>query len=149
MEGLIVEFKNEEDIPVLVKLSKTFEEENICNGIVADDYDYFKKVDVAVARYNNEIVGYIHGRFEHKTENNRLFYVGQKTYYIEEIYVKKEYRSIGIGRELFKFIESYAKMEDCEYVEVTAVSRDYKRLLDFYCELGMEYWYSELHKKLI
>ena len=66
-----------------------------------------------------------------------------------KIYVKKEYRSIGIGRELFKFIESYAKMEDCEYVEVTAVSRDYKRLLDFYCELGMEYWYSELHKKLI
>ena len=149
MENLVVEFKNENDIDTLVKLSKTFENENICNGIVADDYDFFKKTDVAVARLNGEIVGYIHGRFEYKTENNKYFYVGQKTYYIEEIYVKKEYRSIGIGRELFKFIESYAKMEECEYIEVTAVSRDYKRLLDFYCELGMEYWYSELHKKLI
>ena len=149
MENLVVEFKNENDIDTLVKLSKTFENENICNGIVADDYDFFKKTDVAVARLNGEIVGYIHGRFEYKTENNKYFYVGQKTYYIEEVYVKKEYRSNGIGRELFKFIESYAKMEDCEYIEVTAVSKDYKKLLNFYTEVGMDYWYSELHKKLI
>ena len=149
MEDLIIEFKNESDIPTLVELSKTFEEENICNGIVADDYDYFKKVDVAVARLKGEIIGYIHGRFEYKTENNKFFYVGQKTYYIEEMYIKKEYRSMGVGKELFKFIEEYAKMESAEYIEVTAVSKDYKRLLDFYEEVGMMYWYSELNKKLV
>ena len=65
------------------------------------------------------------------------------------MYVKKEYRSMGVGKELFKFIEEYAKMESAEYIEVTAVSKDYKRLLDFYEEVGMVYWYSELNRKLV
>ena len=68
---------------------------------------------------------------------------------LDKKHVKKEYRSMGVGKELFKFIEEYAKMESAEYIEVTAVSKDYRRLLSFYEEVGMEYWYSELNKKLV
>ena len=149
MEDLIIEFKNESDISTLVELSKTFEEENICNGIVADDYDYFKKVDVAVARLKDEIIGYIHGRFEYKTENNKFFYVGQKTYYIEEMYVKKEYRNLGAGSLLFKACENYAKNNKAKWFELSTSTKDYEEVFNFYIKMmKLNYWSSYLIKEL-
>ena len=74
---------------------------------------------------------------------------GQKSFYIEEIYIDKKYRNSGVGLKLFEFIENYAKQNNCDLLETTAVSKDYEKLLNFYIKkLNMNFWSANLIKKL-
>lgn len=104
---------------------------------------------MAVAKVDDKIVGYCYGKFEITNKNTSIFKKGQKLFYLEELYVDAQYRNNEIGQSLFLFIEQYAKENDCELIETTAVSKDYKSLLSFYIDkLNMEFWSAEIFKKL-
>ena len=126
-----VRFAENDELHEVVKLSKAFEDEHICNGLVADDYEYFTKRNVIIAIVDKKVVGYCYGTID--TKKRRLAYIneGTKYLYLDEIYVKKEYRSQGIGRKLFEYIEKYAKVNGCEAMELTSASKDYKAALKF------------------
>lgn len=144
-----IEFAKEEDLVVIASLSKEFEEEHCCNGIKADDVDYFKTKKVAVAKIDDEIVGYCYGVVETKEKDTSFYKKGEKSFYIEELYIAPNYRNINIGKKLFDFIETYAKSLGCKILETTAVSKDYKKLLRFYIEKNnMNFWSASLLKKI-
>lgn len=149
MKELEIEFAQPNELDDIAALSKNFEQENCCNGIVADNKEFYADKKVAVAKIENHVVGYCYGKIEIKDKDTCMFKKGQKSFYIEEIYIEKEYRNKEIGRTIFSFIENYAKENGCDLIETTAVSKNYKSLLSFYIDkLNMEFWYAGMVKKL-
>lgn len=146
---IIIEFAKEEDLSAIAALSKAFEEEQCCNGIVADKENFFATKKVVIAKVEEKLIGYCYGEEEIKQRNTTFFKKGQKSFYLEEIYIDKKYRNKKIGTKLFNFIENYAQKIGCEIIETTAVSKDYQKLLSFYIDkLNFNFWSASLIKKL-
>ena len=144
-----INFAKKEDICDIVMLSNEFAKEQCCNGIKADDENYFASKKVVVAKVEGNVVGYCYGEVETKKKDTSFFKKWTKSFYLEEIYISPEFRNKDIGKLLFEFIENYAKQLKCKILETTAVSKDYKRLLNFYIEdNNMEFWSANLIKKL-
>jgi len=144
-----IEFAKNEETIFIEQLSKDFESEQCCNGIVADARDDLINKDIVVAKVDGCIVGYCYGVVEIKKNNTSFFKKGQKSFYIEEIYLMPQYRNKNIGSKLFTFIQNYAKSLGCEILETTAVSKDYESLLNFYInKMDMKFWSASLIKKL-
>ena len=95
------------------------------------------------------LLGFAYGKAEEAKRKRWFILPGTKNYYIESIYVKQEYRSLGLGRQLYLKLEERAKELGCETLEVIAVSKSYHKLLHLYIdELGMEFFTAHLMKKL-
>ena len=149
MSDIIICFADKKDSQDIAKLSFMFQEENCCNGIIADTKEYFETKKVAIAKVDEKIVAYCYGNIEITKRDCSMYKQNRKIFYVDEIYVQKEYRNRKIGQMLYDFIENFAKENDCEVIEVTAVSKNYKELLKFYIEkLNMEFWSASLVKKL-
>lgn len=149
MESINIRFNRSEDAEELARLSKEFADENSCNGITADDADFFDKHKVAIAVDKNKIVGYCFGEIEKENKTRAYAKENDLYYYLEEIYIIPEYRSKGVGQVLFQFIEQYAKEEGCKTIRLSAVSKDYKKLLSFYIDkLNMTFWSAFLIKEI-
>lgn len=150
MKDVIIKFTaSRNDIKQIVALSKEFEEENCCNGIVSDDIDYFKKEKVAAVKIGDAVIGYAYGYFDVAEKKSEFAEVGDKYYGIEEFYISRGYRNQGIGKKLFGFLAEYAQSQQCKSIRLNAVSKDYKRLLKFYVEeLHMFFWSAYLTKPI-
>lgn len=133
----------------LEKLSKQFANENCCNGIIADNQDYFSDKNVAVCVVNNQIVAYAYGELETEIKPKSYASVGDKYFYLDEIFVDPKFRSLGYGKKLYAFLEDYAKQNGAKTIRTNAVSKNYVKLLNFYInELGMDFWSAFLVKKI-
>lgn len=149
MNEIKIRFANFSDLDGVIVLSKAFEKEDCCNGILANTKEDLKGKAVAVAKSAESIIGYALGTFEVKEKDTSKFKKGEKSFCLEEIYIDKNFRQNGVGEKLLAFMETCAKREGCTLFETTAVSKDYKRLLSFYIEKsGMDFWYAQLIKKI-
>lgn len=149
MENVEVRFNKEFEVENIAKLSEQFSKENSCNGIIADSAQYFKNKKVVVAIKENQIIGYCHGEIEIEEKNRSFAAKGDKYFDLEEVYVLPEYRKLGIGQELFNFIENFAKENNCKTIRLNAVSKDYKKLLSLYIDkLNMTFWSAFLIKEI-
>ncbi len=138
---------DENTIQSLINLSKAWENENCTHGIVVNDADDIKE-PLYVAIDDNKIIGYIFGHYY--TVENKTSYIelGEKCFMIDELYVLPEYRSQGVGRELFKRIENEAK-SSCTYITCSTSTKDYKKILHFYVdELDMDFHSAFLIKPI-
>lgn len=144
-----IKFAEKQDFKQIAKLSQDFEKENCCNGIKADPAEFFIDKNVVVAKQDNKVIAYCYGVVEIKTKNTSIYKKGQKSFYIEEIFVEAKFRSKNVGKQLFEFIENYAKSLNCQILETTAVSKDYKKLFNFYInKMDMNFWSANLYKSL-
>ncbi len=82
-------------------------EENLREVIFGEN----KFVEVLIAEYNNEICG------QTIFFKNFSTFVGRPGYYIEDLYVKPEYRSKGIGKALLDEVINKAKENNFGRVE--------------------------------
>jgi len=147
MVNIEIRFALEQESMDISKLSQKFALENSCNGIIADNSDYFKNKNVAVAIANNEIVGYCYGNVCIEDKNRSFAKKEDKYFDLAEIYILPKFRNFGIGEKLYNFIETYAKENLCKTIRLNAVSKDYKKLLSFYIDkLNMAFWSAFLIK---
>ena len=77
---------------------------------------------------SEEIVGYVTHFFAYYT------WIG-KSLYMDDLYVKEEFRGHGIGTELINKVIEYAKTTNCQKVK-WQVSEWNKPAIDFYKSLG-------------
>lgn len=144
-----IRFARINEIDQLVELSKKFADENCCNCIVADDYNHFFGKKVAVVVNKDVIIGYAYGEMGIEITKRSYSKINDKYFYIDEMYIDKEYRNQGIGKRLYQYLEQYAIDNKCVSIQLNAVSKDYKSLLKFYIEeLGFEFLNALLIKHI-
>lgn len=130
----------------LLALSAAWEEEGSCYGYQRDGPAELEGRRIFVAIEHGGIIGYLLGRIERSQQMYSIMPEGTPCFELEELYVKPDYRSAGVGSKLFRYAEERV---EADYILLSAVSRNYRALLHFYLdELGMELWSARLFKPL-
>jgi GNAT superfamily N-acetyltransferase len=135
-----------ENIAELIRLSHCWAEEECSHGIVPNTEEDLKE-PLYTARDEGKLIGYIFGHFY--TAEKRTSYIepGSRCFEVDEFYVLPEYRSRGIGRQLFSAIEAEV-MQNAEYLTLATSTKDYRKILRFYTETaGMDFHSAFLIKK--
>ena len=131
----------------LIELSKKWQDEECSWGIIANTDEDLKE-PVFVAIDNDNIVGYIFGHYYIVENKTSYIEIGKKCFMIDEIYVLPIYRSKGIGKDLFKLMETHIK-ETCDYLTLSTSTKNYKSILHFYVdELDMNFHSAFLIKEM-
>ena len=67
---------------------------------------------------------------------------------INDLYVVKEYRSHGIGKELLNCCEKIARENGIEYIFLLSATKDAEAVRKFYTNNGFTIWTTNFFKKL-
>lgn len=95
-----------------------------------------KDANVMIAEFNGNPIGYVFYFFNYST------FIGKSGFYLEDIYIKPEYRGRGIGKEIFKVIAKIAFDNGCKRIEWSCLNWN-KPSINFYKGIGaipMSYW---------
>ena len=133
-------FRNAErkDIALLLQFIKELADyEKLLNEVVADEttleawlFDK-QKAEVIFALEDGKEIGF--ALFFH----NFSTFLGRAGIYLEDLYVKPEYRGKGYGKAILKKLASIAKERGCGRLEWWCLDRN-KPSVDFYLLLGAE-----------
>lgn len=131
----------------LIALSQKWVEEDCSYGIVVDESDDWGEL-LIVALAEEQIIGYIFGNYYTKENKTSYMEAGKRCFEVGGLYVLPEYRSLGIGKELFRLLEN-ATQTKCSYITLSTSTKDYKRILKFYVdELDLTFHSAFLFKSL-
>lgn len=138
----------EELLGALITLSADWEAENSCHGYRRNEPSDVEGNRIFLAKRGGEIAGYLFGHRECAKKTTTIMKEGTPVFEVEELYVKPEFRSHGIGKRLYSFAED-AVRDGADYVMLSTATKNWKAILHFYLEeLGMEFWSARLYKKL-
>ena len=133
----------------LVRLSRDWEAEDSCRGYRANTHEDLAGRRVFLAEEDGQILGYLFGLRETAEKKSTVMDAGTPYFEIEEIYVRPERRSQGIGRSLFAFAEETIRSEGLRFLMLSTATKNARAILHFYLdELGMTFWSARLFKKL-
>lgn len=136
---LTIRFAQESDIPIVFSLIKelaeyeklsekvTTSEEMLKQSIFCDE----KFVEILLAEYDNYAVGYA------LFFKNYSTFLGKAGIYLEDLFVKPDFRNKGIGKALLNKIISIAKERDYGRVEWAVLDWNLPAI-DFYKKMGAE-----------
>ncbi len=144
MKELQYTFATKEDIPLILDFIKELADyEKLLHEVVATEEILTKNLFGEQKRAE-----VIFGIFEGKKVSFALFFhnfstfLGKAGMYLEDLYVKPEFRGNGFGKQMFVFLAQIAKERDCERVDWWCLDWN-KNANDFYLSLGakrMEDW---------
>ena len=117
------------DLAVFEKIEHTVESTKECTHSAL--FGVSPSVEAIVAESDNYIVGA--GIYFH----NYSTFVGKKGLYLEDIYVRPEYRGKEIGRKMLFRLAKIAEERDCGRMEWTVLDWN-DRAINFYNEMGAE-----------
>lgn len=133
----------------LLDMSRKWEEEDITYGYVRNDASELEGKTILGAYNNGKMVGYLFGKPVIQKGRNAILEEGTRFFEVDEIYVLKHYRGMGIGKSMFSYLEELLKEQEIQYVFLSTATKDTKRILNFYLnELDMETHYIRLFKKV-
>ena len=132
----------------LLALSRMWADEHSCLSYSANESDEFINHDVYIALDDDRVVAYGLGNIKELEKKTSYNEIGEKAFFLDELYVAAEYRNRGIGKALYKFMEEDVK-EKVDVISVIATSNEYKKLLNFYIEdLDMKFNHAQLTKRM-
>ncbi|MGL5151468.1 MAG: GNAT family N-acetyltransferase [Clostridium sp.] len=99
-------------------------EESICESIFEK-----KEAEVLIGEFNGEPIGYALYFFNFST------FIGKAGFYLEDIYIKPEYRGRGIGKEIFRTLGKIAYEKGCKRMEWSCLDWN-EPSINFYKGLG-------------
>lgn len=142
---------SDEVVDQLINLSHIWAEEDITNGLIPNTREDLKE-PCYIALDNSKIVGYIFGHFYNNEKKlsipNGEIPIGERCFEIDELYVLKEYRSQGIGKELYRLLEKEVESE-VKFITLPTSTRDYRKILHFYIEeVEMSFHSAFIYKKI-
>lgn len=95
-----------------------------------------KEAEVLLVELNKEVIGYVLYFFNYST------FIGREGFYLEDIYIKEQYRKNGYGKAIFKVLGKIAYENGCERMEWACLNWN-KPSIEFYKSLGavgMDEW---------
>lgn len=139
----------EDVLQSLFAMSADWEKENSCHGYAKNGREDIEGNRIFAARQGDEMIGYLFGHKTAAKNASSVMPAGTEFFEIEELYVKPEFRSQGIGKKLFSLVEDTVKGESLQYLCLGTATKNYKAILHFYIdEMGMDFWSARLFKKL-
>ena len=140
--------ENDKELDDLIALSKAWAEENCCPAYYENEPGDYIGHHVYVATEDGRISAYALGSMKVLEEKTAYNEEGEKAFEIDEIYVASDCRDKGIGRDLYRFIEKDVDGR-VDLIDVIAASYQHEKLLNFYIkELGMQFDYALLTKRV-
>ncbi len=143
MEQSSFRFAEKKDVPLILNFIKELADyEKMLNEVVATEdllLEWIfekKKAEVIFAMSGNTEVGF--ALFFH----NFSTFLGRAGIYLEDLYVKPEYRGLGFGKGLLKTLARIAVERGCGRLEWACLDWN-KPSIDFYLSLGaapMDEW---------
>ena len=138
----------EKIIEQLISFSEDWENENCCYGYSKNNLDDIMGNRVFLAYEGGIIVGYLFGCEKVTDHTTSVYQAGTRYFEIEELYVKPSFRSQGIGKKLFQYVEREVAPK-ADMIMLGTASKNFRAILHFYIdELGMEFWSARLFKKI-
>lgn len=139
----------EDVLQSLIALSEDWERENSCHGYGKNGRKDIEGNRIFIACQDRKIIGYLFGHRTAAKQSSSVMAEGTEFFEIEELYVKPEFRSQGIGKRLFSLAEAAVKSESLRYLCLGTATKNYKAILHFYIdEMGMDFWSARLFKKI-
>ena len=139
---------DESILSALIACSVDWEQENSCHGYRRNTVDDILGNRIFIAADHDEIIGYLFGHAERTKEKTSLYEKDELFFELEELYVKPEFRSKGIGKTLFQYAETSIKPE-IGLILLGTATKNYRAILHFYLdELDMEFWSARLFKRI-
>ena len=133
----------------LAALSADWEAENCCHGYHANNREDLLDKRVFLAMDGETVTGYLLGHQTHTERDSSIMPRGSACFELDELYVRPELRSQGIGKALYDCAEAAVKADGMEFILLSTPSKNHRRILHFYIdELGMEFWSARLYKRL-
>lgn len=143
IENLKIRETNETDIPIILALIKEIAGyENLSNEVIATEENLRKSIfennraEVVIVELEGKAVGYALYFYNFST------FIGRSGLYLEDIFIKKEVRGRGFGKEIFKFLGEKAREEGCKRIEWTCLNWN-EPAIKFYETIGaipMDEW---------
>ncbi len=139
----------EDVLESLIAMSAEWEKENNCRGYAKNGREDIEGNRIFLACQKGRSIGYLFGKKASAQASNSIMPVGTEYFEVKELYVKKEFRSQGVGGQLFALAENAAKAEGLSFLLLSTATKNYKAILHFYIdEVGMNFWSARLFKKL-
>ncbi|MBK1991579.1 GNAT family N-acetyltransferase [Campylobacter sp. 2018MI35] len=136
MQNFAIQVLKEQELDILIELIKEFalheimQDEIKCNK--ENLYHSIFKTKVAKAfllKENNKTIGYMIYFYTFSS------FLGANGIYLEDIYLKKEYRNKGYGKQVFKFLADICQKENLQRLEWLCLN-DNKEGIKFYENLS-------------
>ena len=143
IKDLKIRETSEEDCSLILSFIREIAEyEKMSDEVIATEEtirdSIFKnnRAEVVILELKEKPVGYALYFYNFST------FIGRSGLYLEDIFIKKEFRGMGIGKEAFKFLIKKAKEEGCKRVEWSCLNWN-EPSIKFYKSLGaipMDEW---------
>ncbi|MDV4149821.1 GNAT family N-acetyltransferase [Clostridium sp. AL.422] len=143
IENLKIRETSDEDCSLILSFIKEIAEyENLSDQVVATEEilkeSIFRnnRAEVVIVELDGKAIGYALYFYNFSTFN------GRSGLYLEDLFIKKEFRGRGIGKEVFKFLGKKAKEEGCKRMEWSCLDWN-EPSIKFYKSLGavpMDEW---------
>lgn len=137
MSTLKIRNATKDDVPLILQLIKEIAEyEKLLHEVVATESIIFESLfgekrsaEVVIGEYENKVVGY--ALFFH----NFSTFLGRKGLYLEDLFVRPEYRGKGFGKKLLLHLVQIAKERGCGRMEWSVLNWN-TPAIEFYESLG-------------
>jgi GNAT superfamily N-acetyltransferase len=125
------------DIPLILELIRALAEyEQLPDAVVATENDLrdslfgeYRSAEVAIARVNGQAVAFAVWFYSYST------FLGRPGLYLEDLFVRPEWRRRGIGRALLKYLAGLAVARRCGRMEWAVLDWN-QQAIRFYRGLG-------------
>lgn len=132
----------------LIALSVDWEAEQSCHGYRRNTASDIEGNRIFLLEEEGRILGYLFGHVEQAKQDSSVMKAGTACFEVEELYIRPESRSRGLGSALFRFAEEAVRGQ-ADYIMLSTATKNWRAILHFYLEeLGMEFWSARLFKKL-
>lgn len=136
-EEITIKLAKEDDVALILTFIKELAEyEKLLDQVVTTKsilketlFMREKVARVIIGYYNNNPAGFALYFYNFST------FLGVPGIYIEDIYVREDFRGKGIGQKMLRFIAQIAQKEDCGRVEWSVLDWN-QSAINFYLKLG-------------